>query len=420
MLSARILGLVLLTLPALPAAGSVVTQFSSFEAGLNGWDRAAAAGLRRVASGSGGVASASGEWHAEVRACGTQESPCLTYGGWSEHPGAFPENGFATGLSIFLDPRREEAGERVVAIAAAAAEGWRAAPPDAPGSGGFQQTVLKLTLQAGSPGRILMSATDDCSGSVHEPEPVAVDGAERGWYTLRFQFSRDDRGLLRTGAEITAPDGRSLGQLEVPRAAPTRTSRMGGGSYLWVCRNSLGALPIDDSVRLEPGPVETWTPRRRRVAAMETLRLARVEAPAGVRTRLGGVAEQVSRSLDDRFWDSQDSLGPDWSEFSPDWSDCSEPESSRPRLPKPRSRRPAISCLPIGRCSGSGAVTPGPRSSRAGVRKASRKAAANSRRPWGTPRSRNERRRSRSRPELSLPASAASGMPGGNTRRPTR
>ena len=94
--SRGLIAVVAAALLALGAAGSAAAAtpapyFNGFETDTYDWF-----GANRVASGTNGVTSASGSWHAEAVGF-----PFTRWGGYTNE---FPASGYTTSLDIYLDP----------------------------------------------------------------------------------------------------------------------------------------------------------------------------------------------------------------------------------------------------------------------------------------------------------------------------
>ncbi len=100
-----LIAVVAAALIALGAAGSAAAAtpapfFNGFETDTNGWE----GNITRVASGTNGINSASGSFHAEA----ADNSVFTRWGGYTNE---FPANGYTTAVDIYLDPASGEAND---------------------------------------------------------------------------------------------------------------------------------------------------------------------------------------------------------------------------------------------------------------------------------------------------------------------
>jgi len=208
--------------------------FNGFETDTGDWS---VPNTTRVASGTNGIDSASGGFHAQV-------NDDYTYWGTSDDPTTFPASGFTTSLDIYLDPAAITANDTRF--------DWDSAIGDSSGNhrrdfvfngGGYTDTD-----STGSGPRFVISASNNAGRSGAFPKnpdrsPFTITDA--GWYRFQHRFY-DDNGVLAVEMSILDSNGNVLTSWTLSNPADT-TATTGGGIYGWVATNEFPFLAIDNS-----------------------------------------------------------------------------------------------------------------------------------------------------------------------------
>jgi hypothetical protein len=192
--------------------------------------------VARVASGTGGISSPAGAWHA---AADVGSGAFTRYGGYS---GVFPTGGYTTSADIYLDTSLSTTGADL-------RFDWDSAISNA--SGGFGRDFVFNVGTNGS-GGFVMSASNNAGRSGADPanpgrSPYTISTS--GWYTFQHHFYDDGTGVLAVDLSV-----RNVGA-----ATPLQTwtlsdptdvidTTVGGNRYGWLVNNEL-PLALDNVTR---------------------------------------------------------------------------------------------------------------------------------------------------------------------------
>ncbi|MBP9664168.1 MAG: hypothetical protein KBD94_06065, partial [Pyrinomonadaceae bacterium] len=186
----------LLTVLAFMASASppVVQWFQGFEVD-NVWHSSPALDPVRVPSGTGGVTSKTGAFHAEV-ALGNATN-------WGGYNSVFPTNGYTTSVDIYLDMAGGWANDKRFDWSSAINNPGGTHRRDFIFNGGYYTDGTA----PGSGPRFVFSASNTTLGWPKDPArgPVAVNVT--GWYTMRHTFLPGPGGVLIVKLELIAPSG---------------------------------------------------------------------------------------------------------------------------------------------------------------------------------------------------------------------
>lgn len=231
-------GLVLI-LAAIPVLAAV-HYFQGFETDTFDWT-----GVTRVASGTVGITSAAGAFHAEAAsATAPNTTDDFTRFGGYETP--FPSNGYTTSMDVYLNV---DGG-----VATDTRFDWSSAINHADGTflrdfvfnAGFYNDT-SLTDPTGSGPRFVISASNNATRSGAFPKnpgrsPFTIYTS--GWYTFEHHF-QNVAGVLSVDLRIT-----TLGGLELHRwtlSDPTDLiGTVGGHRYGWLVIQEFPVLAIDN------------------------------------------------------------------------------------------------------------------------------------------------------------------------------
>lgn len=232
----RIIGLLAiggLMLGALVASAAAPPQpfFNGFE---NATDVDAGdnfTGVVRVASGTGGVTSADGDWHA------TAAGGAFTrFGGYSPD---FPAGGFSTSIDIYLDTARSPIGADL-------RFDWSSAISNPAGS---HRRDFIFSFGTDGLGGWVMSASNNAPGWPANPgrDPLTID--ETGWYTFQHDFYDAGGGVLAVDMSVIDDSGAVLKTWTLSNATDVIGTTVGGNRYGWLVNSAFGDLAIDNVVR---------------------------------------------------------------------------------------------------------------------------------------------------------------------------
>jgi hypothetical protein len=233
-----LIAVVAAALIALGAAGSAAAAtpapyFNGFETDTYDWT-----GANRVPSGSNGVTSASGAWHAEAVA-----TPFTRWGGYTDE---FPANGYTTAVDIYLDPASGTTNDRrfdwTSAINTPAATHRR----DFVFNGGYYND----TTGPGAGPRFVFSASTNAGRANSFPrnpgrDPIAIMDA--GWYTFQHHFYDSGSGVLAVDLSILDAGGTPVGEWTLSDPSDVIDVTVGGNRYGWFAQNEFSFLAFDNA-----------------------------------------------------------------------------------------------------------------------------------------------------------------------------
>ncbi|MGN6134192.1 MAG: hypothetical protein ACTHOU_06795 [Aureliella sp.] len=216
--------------------------YNGFEVDTYDWTDAV-----RVPSGTGGVISADGAWHATGA---TGDTPFTKWGGYSS---VFPAGGYTTSIDIYLDVNAGLANDTRFDFSSAI---------NTPAGNHRRDFVFNAGFYDGNdstgPGanskRFVVSASNSAGRENSYPknpgrDPIAID--ESGWYTFEHAFSQDVDGVLVVDLSITAANGDLVGSWTLSDASDVIGVTVGGNRYGWFASNELGSkLAFDNAQKL--------------------------------------------------------------------------------------------------------------------------------------------------------------------------
>ncbi|HVT29976.1 MAG TPA: PEP-CTERM sorting domain-containing protein [Lacipirellulaceae bacterium] len=222
--------------------------YQGFETDVAGWDVFGPSYTpTRVSSGTNGIPSASGSYHAELDP-GSLASPtdaATDFGGYTD---MFPAGGYTTSLEIYLDPAMISADDtRFNYISAVSKTDGSHLRDFAFVVGGY--TSSDLTGPGAGTDRFIVNGQTNSGRSSSYPKdpsksPVAVSTA--GWYTFEHVFS-DNAGVLSVDLNLYDPGNSLVSTWTLSDPSDLIPSVVGGNRYGWVYANEFNALAIDNS-----------------------------------------------------------------------------------------------------------------------------------------------------------------------------
>jgi hypothetical protein len=224
------------------SAATPTPFFQGFETDTSGWFGT----IARVPSGTNGIASASGDHHAEAGDAYTR------FNGYTNE---FPAGGYTTGVDVWLDPASGAANDTRFDWTVASSD--TATPPQHRRDFAFNAGYYDDSDATGSGPRFVISASNTTGRANSFPknpgrDPFAVTDA--GWYTLQHTF-RDDGGILAVDLSILDAGGAVLHTWTLSDPSDTINGTVGGNRYGWFATNEFPFLAIDNSrLDVQVGP----------------------------------------------------------------------------------------------------------------------------------------------------------------------
>lgn len=224
------------------ALGSVVAAaepepyFQGFETDTTGWT-----GAIRVASGTAGIESRTGAWHAQTPPAA---GAFTDWGGYSD---TFPEGGYSTSIAVYLDVEQVAVNDTRFdfssAINTTTPEPATTHRRDFVFNGGYYDDE-----DAGA--RFVFSASTNAGRANSFPKNPARDPftiTESGWYEFTHVFTDDGTGVLTVDLEIRDDEGTLLKTWTLSDPSDVIGVTVGGNRYGWFATQEFPVLAFDDS-----------------------------------------------------------------------------------------------------------------------------------------------------------------------------
>ena len=237
----------------LVAAGMIVATvtvtfamfFQSFETDTTGW-----IGATRVATGTHGVPSKTGAFHAEA----PNNGPFTFWGGDSQ---TFPPGGYTTSVDIYLDISPPYMTGSVMPYPNDTRFDWTSAI-GTPQCGHRRDFVFNAgfytdLVAPGAGPRFVISASNNAGRSNSFPKnpgrmPYVIN--VEGWYTFEHRFRDNGAGVL--AVDLTIKNAAGVLQMMWTLSNPSDIigATVGGNQYGWFAQNEFPFLGFDTSMLL--------------------------------------------------------------------------------------------------------------------------------------------------------------------------
>jgi uncharacterized protein YjbI with pentapeptide repeats len=211
-----------------PEAGQCQADFfQGFEQNTNGWSGA----ITRVASGTNGITSRTGGWHAEAGV-----GPFTRWGGYSN---VFPTGGYDTELAIYLDPANGPVDAQFDYSSAI----------NQPNCNHRRDFIFTVGKSGGNP-NFCVTASNNSPGFPCNPMRDPETLTQTGWYLFRHEFRDNGSGVLKVDMKLFAPNGTLLNTWTLSDPTDVIGTTVGGNRYGWIVTNDFPFIAIDDSKRV--------------------------------------------------------------------------------------------------------------------------------------------------------------------------
>lgn len=247
--SALIAGAAMLALATSASAGTLWSN--GFESNANGWF-ALPGTATRVASGTGGITSASGNYHAQVTGGAFTRWGEYNFGAGGATPTAFKE--YTTSLDIYLDMNVSAANDSRF--------NYTSAINKSDGSGHLRDFVFTGGFyNTDSDNRFVISASNNTPGWPSDPGRSPITIRDTGWYTFQHRFFNNG-GVLAVEMKVLDSVNMALGTWLLSNPGDL-IGLVGGNRYGWfpTAGNAFGfsSLAIDNaSISVVPLPPAGW------------------------------------------------------------------------------------------------------------------------------------------------------------------
>ena len=230
--------LLLIILLATASPAIAVDFFNGFETNIDGWETP-----ERVASGTDGISSSSGDYHAKATEDFTR---------WGVYSSEFPSNGYITRIDIYLNVDAGLPNDTRFDFTSAINNTGGTHRRDFAFNGGFYNDADS------SPGsgsnRFVFSASNSAGRANASPknpgrEPIAV--TETGWYTFQHKFYDNGSGVLAVDLSIIEKDGTMIHTWTLSDITDIIGDTVGGNRYGWFAANEFSYLAIDNTEKFD-------------------------------------------------------------------------------------------------------------------------------------------------------------------------
>lgn len=224
---------VLCLLWTIPVTAQVWIQ--GFEQDTVGWSTDGST-IARVPSGTNGVLSKTGSFHAEVKA-----GAFTRWGGYSS---VFPPAGYVTSLDIYLNLGAGYPNDTRFDFTSAINRPDGNHLRDFIFNAGFYDD----TDSTGSGPRFVVSASNNVPGWPKNPGRSPFTISNSGWYTFLHRFYNNGSGVLAVDLSIVDSGGIVLKTWTLSDPTDIIGATVGGNRYGWFPYNYFPFLAIDNSV----------------------------------------------------------------------------------------------------------------------------------------------------------------------------
>ena len=248
-LCAAVLGCLVVTASS---AGAAPIFFNGFETDIAGWDAFGGAyDATRVASGTNGITSASGSWHAVVGTTGSG-----TAGNWGGYSSVFPAGGYTTSVDIYLDVAGGWADNTRFDFDSAVNKQDGTFLRDFIFNAAFFSSTDVTGPGAGTNRFVISASNNSQPGSAYAKnparDPIAITTS--GWYTFEHTF-RDDAGVLAVDLQIYDETNALVNSWTLSDPTDLIATVVGGNRYGWFDYNQFSVLAFDNtSLETVPEP----------------------------------------------------------------------------------------------------------------------------------------------------------------------
>ena len=228
------------------AAG--ISYFQGFETDTTDWTA-----TTRVSSGTNGIISASGSWHAEVAS-----GAFSRWGGYGGIAGCsagcvapFPQNGYVTSVDIFLEAESTtRANDTRFDFTSAINTPAGAHRRDFAFNAGFYND----TDTTGIGPRFVITASNNTGRSNSNPKNPARNPfsiVTDGWYTFQHTFTDNGLGVLTVELAIKDEAGTVLHSWTLSDPTDIINTTVGSNRYGWFPTQEFAPLAIDNASRFD-------------------------------------------------------------------------------------------------------------------------------------------------------------------------
>jgi hypothetical protein len=194
-------------------------------------------GVTRVPSGTDGVASATGAYHAVA----SKNAPATMFTRFGGFQNQFPDGGYSTSIQIYLDPSYCTGSDKRM--------DWSSAINNINGAH-KRDFIFHVGCDSsnGYNGAFAVSASNNALGWPNNPGRNPETGIMvSGWYTLEHVFTNNG-GVLSVDLNLYNPTDQLMSTWTLSDATDLIDSVVGGNRYGWIINNNImfDKIPIDN------------------------------------------------------------------------------------------------------------------------------------------------------------------------------
>jgi hypothetical protein len=220
------------------AADAADSYVQSFEADAAGWDDLDGAFVSRVPSGTAGVQSFDGVYHATLPVA-EGDGPFTRWGGYHD---SFPAQGYSTRIAVFVATALADGTDKRLDFSSAIST---------PQGGHRRDFIFHLGTKPGASNVWCASVSNNAPGEPCNPSRQPVELTQSGWYELVSQFRANKASnVLEVEMQILDAAGLLVGSWTLSDVTDVIGETVGGNRYGWFVNNAFAGLPIDAAQRL--------------------------------------------------------------------------------------------------------------------------------------------------------------------------
>jgi hypothetical protein len=211
--------------------------YNGFETDISGWDAFGGSfNPTRVASGTGGITSSAGSFHAI--STGPANTPATNWGGYSS---TFPAGDYATSVDVYLNPAAISANDTRF--------DWDSAVND-PAGNFHRDFVFNVGGYTTGSNHFTISASNNAGRGNSNPtnparDPFDINAA--GWYTFEHDFRNNGSGVLAVTMKLLDSSDNVLHTWTLSDPTDVIGATVGGNRYGWFVNQEFSTLAFDES-----------------------------------------------------------------------------------------------------------------------------------------------------------------------------
>lgn len=240
-------------LSVLTPAGAATVFFQGFETDTSDWldenDYAGYGTITRVASGTSGISSFAGSFHAvltQTGPVGGESSPFTRFDGYRD---TFPSGGMTSSAAVYLD------------TGWAAGEGFDYSVAANGSDGNHERDFIFHVTQDTSSGKLLVAGSNNTNFDPREDlETLSnYEVTSSGWYIFEHQFNNNS-GTLEVDLILRDAGGTALFTKTLSNPADLIPTVVGGNRYGWFTNIDIaGGIEVDSTMlQAVPVPAAAW------------------------------------------------------------------------------------------------------------------------------------------------------------------